>query len=176
MVKETLIKNFVKEEYQDELLDKALKQKERKSALKAEKIAEKQQEKAYRDAEKAEKSANKVHLLSGLKEKFIRKDEELEEGYETFFDAADVSYTAKILESKDILDSNMKKISSLKGVDLLNWNLEKSPIYIGDGKNFLGVSSITRVYPEKEEKGVAYIMLETDYDYIVVSFKKVETF
>ncbi len=171
MIKEALIKGFVEEEYQDELLEKARLQKEEKSAEKAEKVAQKQQK-------KAEKSAKRSHFFDGLKEKFIRKeDEEVNEGYDVFFDEEGESYTAKILDASNILDFGMKTISNLKGLDLLKRDIEKSPLYVGDEKNILGVTSIKRVYSEdKEKKDSAYVLIETDYEWFVVEFKKVETF
>lgn len=152
MFTETLIKNFIQEDYQKELMDKA-------------------------NEKTKEKTLNNSNLFGGIKEKFVRKNEEIKNRGNIIIEKNGKRYPAKKIESSNILDSNMKQIY-LKGIELLSRDLKKSPIYIGDGKNILGVNSIERVYPEdeKEKKKEATLMVETDYAYFIISFPKVETF
>lgn len=124
MIKEALIRNCIKEEYQEELLNKAREKNEQKAAKKAADLAQKQEKRVYREAQREEKSSKISHFVSGIKEKFSRKTEELEEGYGIFLLDGD-EYTARILETSSILDSNMKGIPNLKGQLLLKGIYEK---------------------------------------------------
>ena len=180
MIKEALIRNCIKEEYQEELLNKAREKYEQKKAKKAETLAQKQEKRVYREAQRAEKSAKLSHFVSGIKEKFSRKTEELEEGYGVFLLDGD-EYTARILETSSILDSNMKEIPNLKGQDLLKRDLRKDPLFVKTSSeegviSFCGVIALNEVTSLEEKKGVAYIMFEIEHEYIIVTFKKVETF
>lgn len=180
MIKEALIKSMIKEEYQEELLDQAREKYEQKKAKKAETLAQKQEKRVYREAQRAEKSAKLSHFVSGIKEKFSRKTEELEEGYGKFLLDGD-EYTARILETSSILDSNMKGIPNLKGQILLKRDLRKDPLFVKTSSeegviSFCGVIALNEVTSVEEKKGVAYIMFEIEHEYIVVPFEKVETF
>ena len=179
MIKEALIRNCIKEEYQEELLNKAREKNEQKAAKKAADLAQKQEKRVYREAQRKEKSSKISHFVSGIKEKFSRKTEELEEGYGVFLLDGD-EYTARILESNSILDSNMKEIPK-KGQPLLKRDLRKDPLFVKTSSeegviSFYGVIALNEVTSVEEKKGVAYIMFETEHEYIVVTFKKVETF
>ena len=180
MIKEALIRNCIKEEYQEELLNKAREKNEQKAAKKAADLAQKQEKRVYREAQRKEKSSKISHFVSGIKEKFSRKTEELEEGYGVFLLDGD-EYTARILETSSILDSNMKEIPDLKGQDLLKRDLRKDPLFVKTSSeegviSFCGVIALNEVTSVEEKKGVAYIMFEIEHEYIVIAFKKVETF
>ncbi len=180
MIKEALIRNCIKEEYQEELLNKAREKNEQKAAKKAADLAQKQEKRAYKEAQREEKSSKLSHIVSGIKEKFSRKTEEIEEGYEKFLLDGD-EYTAKLIESNSILDSNMKEIQDLKGQDLLKRNIRKDPLFVKYTNekgvvSFYGVIALNEVTSLEEKKGVAFIMFETEHEYLVVPFKKVETF
>ena len=161
-------KILIKKEYQEEVLKELEEKAQKKSAVKAEKKAEKAEKREARKERRAQ-------VFSSVKEKLARKANEepvAEEGviicYETPEKKGEI-YEASEIEARQIVDSSGKQISDLRGETLKNWNLEKSPLFIKDGKNTLEVIYTDRVYTDDESK--AYILVETEYVYFVVSFE-----
>ena len=162
-------KILIKKEYQEEVLKELEEKAQKKSAVKAEKKAEKAEKREARKERRAQ-------VFSSVKEKLARKANEEpvaeEEGviicYETPQKKGEI-YEASEIEARQIVDSSGKQISDLRGETLKNWNLEKSPLFIKDGKNTLEVIYTDRVYTDDESK--AYILVETEYVYFVVSFE-----
>ncbi len=153
IINKGLTRAFIKKEYQEEVLEEL--------AQKAEK----------REARKE----RRAQVFSSVKEKLARKANEepvAEEGvficYETPEKKGEI-YEATLIEVSQIVDSLNKQVPNLRGETLKNWNLEKSPLFIKDGKNTLEVIYTDRVYTDDETK--AYILVETEYVYFVVSFE-----
>lgn len=161
-------KCLIKKDYQKEVIEELEEKAQKKSALKAERKAQKAEKKEARRERRAE-------VFSSVKERFIRKPVEepvAEEGaiicYETPEKKGEI-YEATLIEVSQIVDSLNKQVPNLRGETLKNWNLEKSPLFIKDGKNTLEVIYTDRVYTDDETK--AYILVETEYVYFVVSFE-----
>ena len=169
IINKGLTRAFIKKEYQEEVLEELAQKAEKRSAIKAEKKAEKAEKKEARRERRAE-------VFSSVKDRFIRKPVEEpvteEEGviicYETPEKKGEI-YEATLIEVSQIVDSLGKQIPELRGETLKNWNLEKHPLFIKDGKNTLEVIYTDRVYTDDESK--AYILVETEYVYFVVSFE-----
>lgn len=161
-------KILIKKKYQEEVLEELEEKAQKKSALKAEKKAQKAEKKEARRERRAE-------IFSSVKGKLVKKANKepvSEEGviicYETPEKKGEI-YEATLIEVSQIVDSLNKQVPNLRGETLKNWNLEKSPLFIKDGKNTLEVIYTDRVYTDDETK--AYILVETEYVYFVVSFE-----
>lgn len=164
-----LTRAFIKKEYQEEVLKELEEKAQKKSAVKAERKAEKAEKREARKERRAQ-------VFSSVKEKLARKANEEpvaeEEGvficYETPEKKGEI-YEATLIEVSQIVDSLGKQVPNLRGETLKNWNLEKSPLFIKDGKNTLEVIYTDRVYTDDESK--AYILVETEYVYFVIAFE-----
>lgn len=161
-------KCLIKKDYQKEVIEELEEKAQKKSALKAERKAEKAEKREARRERRAE-------IFSSVKGKLVKKANEepvAEEGvficYETPEKKGEI-YEATLIEVSQIVDSLNKQVPNLRGETLKNWNLEKSPLFIKDGKNTLEVIYTDRVYTDDETK--AYILVETEYVYFVVSFE-----
>ena len=168
IINKGLTRAFIKKEYQEEVLEELAQKAEKKSAIKAERKAQKAEKREARKERRAQ-------VFSSVKEKLARKANEepvAEEGvficYETPEKKGEI-YEATLIEVSQIVDSSGKVVPDLRGETLKNWNLEKSPLFIKDGKNTLEVIYTDRVYTDDESK--AYILVETEYVYFVVEYE-----
>ena len=168
IINKGLTRAFIKKEYQEEVLEELAQKAEKKSAIKAERKAQKAEKREARKERRAQ-------VFSSVKEKLARKANEepvAEEGvficYETPEKKGEI-YEATLIEASQIVDSSGKVVPDLTGETLKDWNLEKNPLFVKDGKNTLEVIYTDRVYTDDETK--AYILVETEYVYFVVSFE-----
>ena len=168
IINKGLTKAFIKKEYQEEVLEELAEKAQKKSAVKAERKAEKAERKEARRERRAE-------VFSSVKERFIRKPVEepvAEEGVIICYETPEKKkefYEATLIKASQIVDSSGKQIPDLTGETLKDWNLEKNPLFVKDGKNTLEVIYTDRVYTDDESK--AYILVETEYVYFVVEYE-----
>lgn len=162
-------KILIKKKYQEEVLEELEEKAQKKSAIKAERKAQKAEKKEARRERRAE-------IFSSVKGKLVKKANKEpvseEEGviicYETPEKKGEI-YEASEIEARQIVDSFGKQVPNLRGETLKDWNLEKNPLFVKDGKNTLEVIYTDRVYTNDESK--AYILVETEYVYFVVEYE-----
>lgn len=162
-------KCLIKKDYQKEVIEELEEKAQKKSALKAERKAEKAEKREARRERRAE-------IFSSVKGKLVKKANKEpvseEEGVIICYETPEKKgefYEATLIKASQIVDSSGKVVPDLRGETLKDWNLEKSPLFIKDGKNTLEVIYTDRVYTDDETK--AYILVETEYVYFVVSFE-----
>ena len=169
IINKGLTKAFIKKEYQEEVLEELAQKAEKKSAIKAERKAQKAEKREARKERRAQ-------VFSSVKEKLVKKANKEpvseEEGVIICYETPEKKgefYEATLIKASQIVDSSGKVVPDLTGETLKDWNLEKNPLFVKDGKNTLEVIYTDRVYTDDESK--AYILVETEYVYFVVEYE-----
>ncbi len=185
MVKENILRkgvDFFTANELNEKLNNKLDGFEAKKKEKAKKQTQKNKEENVERKEKTkEKRKNIKETFAGFSLKnYFRSDNVEDDGYWYFTNKEKTEdYRTMPLKTEMLADANKVAYSKkMTGQDLLKRNLKASPLYILDEENVIKVVSIQRVYDYNEENNnnVAYIMLETKYEYFVIEYNITHTF
>ncbi len=149
--------------FKGETLDRKL---EKNASSRAEfakaKEVQKQQEKERQKEEKP-----------SIFNRIFKRDSEVEEGFVLLYNRDGGEYVCQEIDASQLLDEHYVSFErNVKGQELLHRKFFCTPLYVADNGDIMKVQKAFELYPEEDaDEDAAYVVLETNREYYVLTFK-----
>lgn len=122
-----------------------------------------------KEAKKQEKKEEKPSIFSRI----FKKDSEVEEGFVLLYNRDGEEFLCQEIDASQLLDEKYIPFErNVKGKELLHRKFFCTPLYVADNGDIMKVQSAFELYPEEEaDEETAYVVLETNREYYVLTFK-----
>ena len=125
-----------------------------------------------KEAKEQEKEKNKEEKTSILS-RFFKKESTLEEGFVLLYNRDGEEYVCQEIDASQLLDEHYVSFErNVKGQELLHRKFFCTPLYVADNGDIMKVQKAFELYPEEDaDEDAAYVVLETNREYYVLTFK-----
>lgn len=148
--------------FKGETLDKKL----AKNASQREEFAQ------AKEAKKQEKERKNKEERPSIISRIFKKDSELEEGYILLYSKEGEEFVCQEIDVSQLLDENYAPYErSVKGKELLHRKFFCTPLYVADNGDIMKVQSAFELFSEDADEDTAHVVLETNREYYVLTFK-----
>lgn len=139
----------------------------RKLAKNAPTRAEFAKAKEAKEQEKERKKEEKPSFIS----RFFKKDSEVEEGFVLLYNRDGEEYVCQVIDASQLLDEKYVPFErNVKGQELLHRKFNCTPMHISDNGDIMKVQKAFELFSEDTDEDAAYVVLETNREYYVITY------
>lgn len=141
----------------------------RKLAKNAPTRAEFAKAKEAKEQEKERKKEEKPSFIS----RFFKKDSEVEEGFVLLYNRDGEEYVCQVIDASQLLDEKYVPFErNVKGQELLHRKFNCTPMHISDNGDIMKVQKAFELFSNEDaDEDTAHVVLETNREYYVLTFK-----
>ncbi len=147
--------------FKGETLDRKL---EKNASSRAEfakaKEVQKQQEKERQKEEKP-----------SIFNRIFKRDSEVEEGFVLLYNRDGEEYVCQVIDASQLLDEKYVPFErNVRGQELLHRKFFCTPLYVADNGDIMKVQKAFELFSEDTDEDAAYVVLETNREYYVITY------
>lgn len=123
-----------------------------------------------KEAKEQEKEKNKEEKTSILS-RFFKKESTLEEGFVLLYNRDGEEFICQEIDVSQLLDEKYVPFErNVKGQELLHRKFFCTPLYVSDNGDIMKVQKAFELFSEDTDEDAAYVVLETNREYYVITY------
>lgn len=105
--------------------------------------------------------------------RFFKKDSEVEEGFVLLYNRDGGEYVCQVIDASQLLDEKYVPFErNVRGQELLHRKFNCTPMYISDNGDVMKVQKAFELFSNEDaDEDTAHVVLETNREYYVLTFK-----
>ena len=122
---------------------------------------------AQKQQEKEKNKEEKPSILS----RFFKKESTLEEGFVLLYNRDGEEYVCQVIDASQLLDEKYVPFErNVRGQELLHRKFFCTPLYVSDNGDIMKVQKAFELFSEDTDEDAAYVVLETNREYYVITY------